>query len=144
MPVCKDNAVAIGTPPSSSPASTSVSAGRSGTRAAAMSASSTGSASNRYLSKYSVALWPERSVNVPVSRAIELTRCASSSSDMAAILLTTTVAHQNLLGNGCNVGSVGSEHVPDRQATTATEAVAGEVVQMPFIDTHRSMEPDRV
>ena len=41
-------------------------AGTSGTSAAAMSRSNTGSASNRYLSKYSVLVTPERSTNSPV------------------------------------------------------------------------------
>ena len=57
-PVCSDSAVAIGTPPSSSPAITSVPGGTSGAAAAAIAASSTGSASKRYLSKYSVAVGP--------------------------------------------------------------------------------------
>src|SRR6478672_4779202 len=143
MPVCSDRAVAIGTPPNSSPASTSVSDGRSGTRARAMSANSTGSASKRYLSKYSVAIWPERSVKVPVSRAIELTRWASSSRDMAAILLSPALPHQDLLGHGGDMCPIGGEDMPGRQATTATEALAAEIVQVPFIDAHRPVEPDR-
>src|SRR6478672_492551 len=144
MPVCSDRAVAIGTPPNSSPASTSVSDGRSGTRARAMSANNTGSASKRYLSKYSLAIWPERSVKVPVRRAIELTRWASSSGDMAAILLSPPLPHQDLLGDGGDMCSVSGEHMPDRQSTTATEAVTAEIVQVPFIHTHRAVEPDRV
>ena len=63
----------MGMPPISSPANTSVPSGMSGTMASAICASNCGCASKRYLSKYSVAIWPERSVNVPVSRAMALT-----------------------------------------------------------------------
>ena len=45
-----------------------MSSGRSGTIAAATRASRSGSVSKRYLSKYSLATWPERSVNSPVRR----------------------------------------------------------------------------
>src|SRR3954451_1283715 len=78
-PVRNDSAVAIGTPPSSRPASTSVPSGTRATRAAAISSSNSGSASKRYLSKYSLATWPLRSVNVPVKRAMALIRWTRSS-----------------------------------------------------------------
>ena len=40
--------------------------------------------------------------------------------------------------------AVGGEHMTDRQAATADEAVTSEVVQVPFIDTQRAVEPHRL
>ena len=61
-----DSIVAIGMPPSSRPARASVVDGTSGTSAWPIVRSSTGSASNRYLSKYSLLTAPERNTNSPV------------------------------------------------------------------------------
>ena len=36
------------------------------------------------------------------------------------------------------------EDVPDRQSAAPDEAVAGEVVEVPLVGTHRPVEPDRV
>src|SRR5260221_4182873 len=69
-PVNCESIVAIGMPPISSPASASIPGGTSGTRASAMSFSSFGSASNRYLSKYSLLFAPERRRNSPVMWAV--------------------------------------------------------------------------
>src|SRR6266480_2741189 len=57
--------VARGTPPSSRPPRTSVLLGMSGINASATARNNTGSDSKRYLSKYSVAVLPERRRNVP-------------------------------------------------------------------------------
>src|SRR6266850_303274 len=57
--------VARGTPPSSRPPRTSVLLGMSGIKASATARNNTGSDSKRYLSKYSVAVLPERRRNVP-------------------------------------------------------------------------------
>src|SRR3954447_17796804 len=77
-PVTCDRTVAIGTPPSSKPASASIPAGTDGAMASHSSRSSGGSASNRYLSKYSLLTAPERSVKVPVMWAHWWTRRARS------------------------------------------------------------------
>src|SRR3954451_25472390 len=68
----------MGTPPSSKPASASIPAGTDGAMASHSSRSSGGSASNRYLSKYSLLTAPERSVKVPVMWAHSWTRRARS------------------------------------------------------------------
>src|SRR3954467_13780653 len=77
-PVTCERTVAIGTPPSSNPASASIPAGTEGAMASHSSRSSGGSASNRYLSKYSLLTAPERSVKVPVMWAHSWTRRARS------------------------------------------------------------------
>ena len=48
------------------------------------------------------------------------------------------------MGDGGDVGAVLGEDVTDRQAASTCVVVAGEVVQMPLIGPHRTMEPDRV
>src|SRR5689334_16132831 len=65
-------------PPSSSPASTSTPSGTSGASASATAASRSGRASKRNLSKYSVAVAPDRSVNSPVRWQASRTAEASS------------------------------------------------------------------
>ena len=80
MPISSLIAVAIGMPPISSPPSRSVSAGSSCAISRATRASSTGSASKRYLSKYSLLTWPLRSVNSPVRRQVASMSAASSGS----------------------------------------------------------------
>ena len=65
MPEICESIVTNGTPPSSSPARICVSCGRRSAMAVAISRSSAGSDSKRYLSKYSLLTAPERSVNSP-------------------------------------------------------------------------------
>ena len=77
--------VAIGTPPSSRPARSSVSCGTSWIISRATRASSSGSASKRYLSKYSVATCPERSVNSPVRRQQASMSAANESSVVVTV-----------------------------------------------------------
>src|SRR6476659_2907086 len=85
-PVRALSTVAIGTPPSSRPPSSSVPSGTRSTIWATTLASSAGSASKRYLSKYSEATWPDRSVNSPVSRQqVSTSRARVGSEPVAAM-----------------------------------------------------------
>src|SRR5438094_9565356 len=63
-----DSAVAIGTPPSSKPASASIPGGMSAAKPSATAVRSFGSDSNRYLSKYSSDRAPDRRRNWPRRR----------------------------------------------------------------------------
>lgn len=62
--------VTRGIPPSSKPPSSWVPGGTSGCIASATWRSNRGLDSKRYLSKYSVAVWPERRAKVPLSRQV--------------------------------------------------------------------------
>src|SRR5258706_12927691 len=108
-----------------------------------MSASNSGSASNRYLSKYSVAIWPERNVKVPVSRAIVLTRWARESGGIGHSLGASVTAHQHLLGNRGHVRAISGEDVADGQTSPTDEALAAEVVKVPVVGASLAMEPHR-
>src|SRR6266480_1841312 len=77
--------VARGTPPSSRPPRTSVLLGMSGINASATARNNTGSDSKRYLSKYSVAVLPERRRNVPRTYADR--RIAAARADLFTELL---------------------------------------------------------
>src|SRR5690554_285348 len=77
-PVTCESMVAMGMPPISRPARASTCSGSSGAIARAISARSRGSDSKRYLSKYSLLMMPERSLNSPVMWATLKMRRARS------------------------------------------------------------------
>ena len=83
-PVRRDRAVANGTPPSSRPARASVADGTIVTRLSAIAPSRTGSASNRYLSKYSVVTAPDRSRNSPRN----LEACAIANASLILLIMS--------------------------------------------------------
>src|SRR5690348_14878689 len=70
----------MGTPPSSRPPSSSVPSGTRSCIWAATRARRAGCDSNRYLSKYSLLTWPDRSVNSPVRRQQASMSAASAGS----------------------------------------------------------------
>ena len=122
-PVRALSTATIGTPPSSRPPSSSVSSGSSGCICATTRASRSGWASKRYLSKYSDATVPERSVNSPVSRqTASMSRARSGS---AADVMGPT------LGQGRGAGG-GYRHRRD----PATRATAG---RRPADDLHHDV-----
>jgi len=87
--------VAMGTPPSSSPPNSWVSLGSSGTIASATRSNRAGCDSNRYLSKYSFDVWPERSTNVPSSRqAVLMSRASGVRSTMLIVALVLVFLHR--------------------------------------------------
>lgn len=126
-PEASDSAVTTRTPPSSSPARTSVPSGVSGTICSATCLSRAGSPSKRYLSKYVVAVWPELSSNCPVSRQEAPTWCASSDRvfDTGHVLQTSGDARM-------------CAYRTPRRSLTRSESPTPEAARITRISSHRA------